>query len=105
MKTSVYDALCNTIYNLHSKGNNGHYHYASKSDIDYDYQNNRERKHLDKLLNDIIEEIKELYINICKEYEKYGYSAYEYLYSDEYAKDTYEANEYTFLENGKLFNE
>lgn len=106
MKTSVYDALCNAVYNLHSEGNKGHYCYARKDQIEYDYNySSREFPKLYAILEKIVDEIREEYITICKEFEKQGYSAYEYLYSDEYAKNTCESNEHRFFENGKFFNE
>lgn len=104
MKTSVYDALCDIVYNLHSDGNNGHYCFASESDIDYDYNYGEEHKRLDALLNNIVDVMRVLYINICKDFEEQGYKAYEFLGTDEYAKDMTESNDYTFLENGEMFN-
>ena len=32
------------------------------------------------------------------------YKVYNYLYSDEYARETSEANDYTYLKNGKMCN-
>ena len=104
MKTSVYDALCNKVYNLHSNGNTGRYYYASKSDIDFDYNVYKDHKRLDAILENIVDDIRALYIDVCKDFEKQGYNAYDYLGTDEYAKDTCEANEYTFLEDGKIFS-
>ena len=102
MKTSVFDALCNAIYNFKSNGNNGHYCYASKSDIDYEYNYYKEYKHINNLLDKIVDEIREIYIDICKKFENQGYEAYSYLYTEEYAKDTCEANVYEFDEEGNI---
>lgn len=106
LKTSVYDAVCNFVWGLHSTGNTNMYCYASKSHIewDYNYQDGIERIRIEKLVNQIIEEISSEYMDICRELEEIGYKAYENLYSDEYAKETCEANEYTFLEDGTMFN-
>ena len=90
---------------VHVRYNNGHYCYAHKSCIDiefnFDYKTNTKRidKLIDKLLNDITNE----YLQICKEFEKQGYKAYEYLYSDEYAKELAESNEYEYDCNGNIF--
>lgn len=105
MKASVKSALCEAVYNLHSLGNNGRYCYANKNQIDYEYnyQYGKEFPRLYELLDNIVDEIREKYIDVCDELEKQGYSQYEYLYSDEYARETSEANEYEYLENGELF--
>lgn len=46
-----------------------------------------------------------IYQKICKELEQYGYSQMEWQDSEEYFRDTCESNEYTFLENGTMFND
>jgi len=47
--------MCEYIYNVGSKRNNGHYCYSSKNDIIFEenYQDSIERKHLSKLWDDI----------------------------------------------------
>ncbi len=45
-----------------------------------------------------------IYQDICKELEKYGYDVIETAQSEENFKDICEANEYTFLEDGTMFN-
>lgn len=63
---------------------------------------------IDKNGNDIDGQIYEdfdaLYVSICKELEEYGYDVIETSQSEESLKKTFEANEYTFLENGEMFN-
>lgn len=100
------DTIQNYIYKCYSKGNTGHYCYASKSDIEYyeNYQNGIERKYIDILWQDILEEIKKYYMNICNNLEKYGYSILEYRMNDEEFSEFCEDNEYKFFENGKMFN-
>jgi hypothetical protein len=98
------NALCEYIYSVHSKGNTGHYSYAHENQIDYseNYQDGIERKHIDKLWQDVLGEIKEYYLTLCKKFEKQGYNEIDYQLSDECIKEEIEANEYEFLENGKL---
>lgn len=52
----------------------------------------------------IYEKFNDLYISICKELERYGYNYIEYEDSEEYFAETCEANGYTFLESGEMFN-
>lgn len=46
-----------------------------------------------------------LYVKICKELEQYGYNFMDNEDSEESFINTCEANEYTFLEDGTMFNE
>jgi hypothetical protein len=45
------------------------------------------------------------YIPICQKVAKMGYDEIEYNESEEAFAETCEANEYTFLEDGRMFNE
>ena len=47
-------------------------------------------------------EFKEIYFKICDELEKEGYNFIEYEDSEEAIKETIEANEYKFRENGEI---
>lgn len=98
------NALCEYIYSVYSKGNTGHYCFASENQIEYNenYQDNIERKNLDKLWQDVLSEIKTSYMALCRKFEKQGYNEIDYQLSDECIKEDIEANEYEFLENGKL---
>lgn len=97
--------LCEAVYNLKSKGNTGNYYYFSERGIDYKYNyQDHERKHLYDLLENIVNEIRVKYIEVCKDFEKEGYDSYEYIGTKEYAIDECEANEYTFRENGDMEN-
>lgn len=99
-------AINEYIYTVHSEGNKGHYCYASKSDIDYieNYQDGIQRNRIDNLWQDILEEIKEYYYSLCKEYEKQGYNEIDYQLSDECIIRDIQANEYEFLKNGVIHN-
>lgn len=46
-----------------------------------------------------------LFIDICKDAKKYGYSLIEFEDSEENIKDIFESNDYKFLENGEVFLE
>ena len=50
-------------------------------------------------------EFEELYQSICEQLEKDGYSFIDYENSEESFIEMCDANEYTFLENGTMFNE
>lgn len=105
MKESIFNVLTEILTVL-PKGNTGHYCYAKKDQVDYEIESlgKNTKRRLESLINNIINEIQEEYMQICNEFEKQGYNQYEYLYSDEYAKETCEANEYTFRENGVMEN-
>ena len=90
-------------------GNQGHYCYASASDIDLEIENytssinctNIDR--IDDVANKVLKLLETLYVDFCKDLEKQGYSQLEYYYSDEAIKETIECNEYEFTEDGKQF--
>jgi len=106
MKTSFKWAICEYIYNINSKGNTGHYCYCSKSDIQYEenYQDYKEHKYVNKHFQSILSDIQDYYIKTCKLLEKSGYSILEYRMSFDEMKDHCNANDYTFFENGNMFN-
>lgn len=105
LKPSLKSVLIDNIYSFCSSRNTGHYHYASETQIDLETERQvYGKKRIEKLIDKVLDKAKSVYMEVCLDLEKQGYKAYEYLYSDEYAKDTCEANEYTFLENGKMFN-
>lgn len=94
------------VYSVHSKGNSGHYCYASKNDIDYteNYQDYIERKHIDNLWQDVLTEIQEYYLDLCEKLKKYGYDILEYRMTDDEFSEFCESNDYKFFEDGKMFN-
>ena len=98
-------AISEYVYSIFSEGNKGHYSYSSKDQIefDYNYQDNKQRKNIDKLWQDVLIEIKNDYVRTCREFEKRGYDEIEYQNSDEYIIDYFESNDIKFLENGRLF--
>jgi len=99
------EAIKEYIHSVLSEGNKGRYCYSLESDIDfnYNYQDDREFKHLEKLWNGILKEIKEYYVSLCAEYETQGYNEIDHQLSDEYIIDMINNNEYEFLEDGTIF--
>jgi hypothetical protein len=91
------------------KGNNGHYCYAAKSDIDIYLENwtssinvlNTER--IDEVVGKVLAKLEDIYIELCAKLEKQGYTEIEYRDSDEAITETIIANEYDFEEDGRRF--
>lgn len=52
---------------------------------------------------EVYAEFNELYVNICKQLERLGYQYIEDYTSDDSIADTFQANEYEFLEDGTIF--
>lgn len=83
-------------------GNNGHYCYANKNDLDFCFTDNVYAPNIEKVVGKVKEKLVEIYLNLCKELEKRGYDEIDYQYSDEYISTELIEREYEFLENGKL---
>lgn len=97
-------AILEYIYKIHSTGNVRHYCFASKDDIEFEYNyTDKELKRLEILIDDIVEEIKEYYINLCFKLEKYGYSILEYRMDFGEFEEMADSNGYKYLEFGKIF--
>ena len=79
---------------------NGHYYHERSTNISgYD-------KDGEGLNDDIVNDWEEsFYIPLCKKNRDRGYREIEYQESAELFAETCDANEYTFLEDGKMFNE
>lgn len=98
-------ALNEYIYPVYSTGNTGHYCYANKNQIEYDYNcYDKGYQKIEKLWQDVLEEIKEYYVTLCKEFEKQGYNEIEYQLSDECIKEELENNNIEYTEDGRIFN-
>lgn len=105
IKTSVFDALINTII-CSISGNNGRYCYASKSDISFEldlYQNGRDYPNIENLADQVRGHITDTYMSLCKELENMGYAEIEYQTSEECAKEHFENNECEFYEDGTQY--
>ena len=102
LKKSVQWALCEHVAYIKSKGNNGHYAFCSKSDIDYEYEYT-EMKEIEKLFeDDILPDIQDYYIQLCNQLEKSGYSELEYRMDFNEFSEHCEANLYEFTKDGEL---
>lgn len=86
-------------YNVSIRHSGHYYHEYSKILTITDEEGNEPET------NEPEEAFDVLYVAICKELEKYGYSIIEYNQSEECFAETCEANEYTFLSDGTMFNE
>lgn len=97
------DGLMFEAYLEDKKGNtfiikhSGHYYHERSTDI----------TGIDQEGNDIdTKDFEEnIYIPICERIRDRGYTEIEFMQSEETFADTCEANEFTFLEDGRIFNE
>lgn len=96
------NALCELFYKIGSSGNSGRYCYASKSDLFFDLNSNKDFENLENLFNSIFEKIQDLYMDLCKKTENFGYECIENYYSLEYFAENCDDNEYEFTQEGKM---
>jgi hypothetical protein len=89
---TVYDDRHNTYTIKHA----GHYYHERSTDITATDENGEEF--------DAEEFEKNVYIPLCEEVRDIGYKEIEYQESEEYFAEICEANEYTFLSDGTIFN-
>ena len=75
--------------------------YNHKNSVEIDILDSESEEVME---DDICEEFKEIFDDICDQLEKIGYNYIEYVDSEENLIDMCEINEYTFLENGEMFN-
>ena len=72
-------------------------HYCHEKSVSYEFFN-KDGESIDE-----IEEIKNLFVSIFKDIKKHGYELIEFDNCEGCFKDSCEANEYLFLENGERF--
>ena len=87
-------------------GNKGHYSYAKKDQIDVYLESNysgNEKHNIQKYVDLFLNELEEIYMDLCNKLEKQGYNEYEYQCSEEYAIQEIEDNDDDFLENGEKY--
>lgn len=101
MKTSVVDAVYNSIEQIQSVGNTGRYCYANDSQIEIEIDG-QTPKRIYKLCEQIRDEIAEYYMDICHKLEKEGYGMIEYRMKDEDFSDFSDSNDYEYTVDGKL---
>lgn len=75
----------------------GHYYHAYSKELDI-YGTNTNKQAKAKVYADF----NDIYIDICKQLEQYGYEVMEYEQSDEYLDEMLDGNGYEFTENGGL---
>jgi hypothetical protein len=88
-------------------GNEGHYCFASSSDIDIWIENytssiNTDCENINEVVNNVLLKLEQIYCDVCDELETRGYNEIEYQESDECIIMDIEANEYEFTKEGKL---
>lgn len=101
------NAMCEYIYSVGSNQNTGHYCYAHKNDIDFEgncENYNKNMPHIERLWHDVVEEITEYYLDMCKKLETCGYSIIDYRMDNKEFIEFCESNEYNFDENGVMVN-
>jgi len=81
-------------YNVNVKQSGRYCHYNSKTIEITQTKNGRDAN--EKAYNDF----NEIYVDICKQLESYGYKHIEYQDADENVDENLAINEYTFLEDG-----
>ncbi|MFA5300811.1 MAG: hypothetical protein WC389_21685 [Lutibacter sp.] len=103
LKESVKRTLCE-LATICSKGNTGHYCFASRGDIELDFDNNYERPNIESLAEKLRDEIADYYISLCMDAEKYGYDILEYRMDELEFDDLCNDMGYTFLQDGTMKN-
>jgi hypothetical protein len=84
-------------------GNKGRGCFASKSDIDYILDDNLDMPNIENVVSKVLEKLEDLYMDLCKDLEKQGYSEIEHQNSDEYISENLISNEYEFTKDGNRF--
>lgn len=82
-------------YEVAIKQSGHYYHYNSKTFY-------IETRHGNEAKQSVYDQFNEIYVDICQKLARYGYDQIEYTLSDEALKETIEANEYEFYENGRM---
>ena len=101
-KESVINAITNNcVYEI--KGNTGHYCYASKSDIDFYLDANKEYPNIESIVSLVKTEIQNTYLQLCKELEDAGYRWIDAENEDAAIIERIEENDYEFTADGRRF--
>jgi len=100
MKVSVSDIIYNSIYSL--KAGSNHSCFALRDDIECEYENLPKR--LDKVMNVIVDEVRDYYMDICHELYKYGYSIIDYRMNEKEFNELCLDMDYSFLPDGTMKN-
>ncbi len=100
-KQKTIDLIINNC-NFNLFGNTGRYYYAHINDLEFIFDDNINAPNIIEVVKKVEDELKSIYVNLCKKLETDGYNEIEYQNSDEYTAELLEINEYEFLENGKM---
>ena len=73
----------------------GHYYHYNSKNIEL-FSTKTDKEASDK----VYQQFNDIYVDMCKELEKYGYEQIDYALSEKAIKETIDANEYEFTENG-----
>lgn len=86
-----------------SNGNQGHYCYASTNDIDYEiYADGSDDEIVNVFRDEILPEIQDHYMSLCRELERTGYDILDYRMNFKEFTELCQSNNYYFRENGTL---
>lgn len=98
------DIVINSIYSIYGTGNKGHYCYCNENQVILKDNINFEHKNLGYLLEEILEDIQEKYVDLCQDFYIQLQKQYEYETSKEYAREFLQDMDFQFLETGEIFN-
>ncbi len=106
-KLSDYKILKNLKeYSQISFNHSGRYYHKYSVDIDVYIDGNLSPKNYEnqsRLANKLLKNVKEWYLDLCDEYEKWGYEFFYGITSDE-LQEYFDAMGYEFLQDGTLYN-
>jgi hypothetical protein len=92
--------ISNCNFNLF--GSTGRYCYAHTNDLEFIFDDNIDTPNIIEVVKKVEDELKSIYVNLCKKLETDGYNEIEHQLSYEYIADLLEVNDYEFLENGQI---
>jgi hypothetical protein len=55
------------------------------------------------VVNNVLADLQELYMDLCKSLEDAGYEEIDWYFGEENAKESIQANEYDFTEDGEIY--
>lgn len=98
------------IYRIYSTGNDGHYSYAHKNQIEFEldvpFDSITEIDDSDyyKLFeSEILPTIQDIYMDLCRQLEKIGYDIIEYRMDIDEFTEHANANDYEYYETGRMY--
>jgi hypothetical protein len=100
-KQKTIDLIINNCY-FNLVGNTGRYCYAHINDLEFIFDDNINAPNIIEVVKKVENELKSIYIDLCKKLETDGYNEIEHQLSYEYIADLLEVNDYEFLENGQI---